>query len=97
MLLRTKVVSVLTSWACRPFLGEVTGMENVPESGPCIVAANHLSVLDGPLLCSTMNLGARHTHFVSYKYSFDHPFTGVFMKANLSASVTRFCCQRNRM
>jgi len=82
MKLKQRVVSRLTSWACWPFVGAVTGIENVPPSGPCILVPNHLSVFDGPLLCSIMNLRSRHAHFVSYKYSFDHPFTGFFLKVN---------------
>jgi 1-acyl-sn-glycerol-3-phosphate acyltransferase len=82
MNLSAKLISRLTSWVCWPFLREVTGMELVPKSGPGILAANHLSVFDGPLLGSVLNVRARHAHFVSYKYSFDHPFTGFFLKAN---------------
>lgn len=29
---------------------EIAGAENVPSSGPVLIAANHMSVLDGPLL-----------------------------------------------
>jgi len=31
---------------------EITGMENFPESGPYILAANHLTLLDAPLIFS---------------------------------------------
>ncbi len=82
MRLKARVLSRLTNWACWPFVGAITGIENMPQTGPCILAANHISVFDGPLLCSIMNLRSRHAHFVSYKYSFDHPFTGLFLKVN---------------
>lgn len=31
---------------------QVRGLENLPEEGACIIAANHLGILDGPLIFS---------------------------------------------
>ena len=39
---------------------EVYGKENIPKSNEYIVAANHLSTLDPPLVCSVMNRGVAY-------------------------------------
>ena len=40
---------------------EVRGLENIPEDGPVIIASNHVSFVDGPLL---MGACSRPVHFV---------------------------------
>jgi len=34
---------------------QVSGLENIPATGSCIVSANHLGILDGPLLFSLIS------------------------------------------
>jgi len=34
---------------------QVSGLENIPPSGGCIITANHLSILDGPLLFTLLS------------------------------------------
>jgi 1-acyl-sn-glycerol-3-phosphate acyltransferase len=55
-----------------------SGMENVPRTGPCVLAANHLSFVDSlfmPLLCP------RPVVFLGRAEFFDHPLTGWLMRA----------------
>lgn len=40
----------LTNVLCRGWRLSVDGIENLPETGPVIIAANHVSFLDSPLL-----------------------------------------------
>lgn len=39
---------------------EVQGKENIPENNEYIIAANHLSTLDPPLICGVMNKGVAY-------------------------------------
>lgn len=46
-----RAVRRLTAWLFRRYYRvQVHGFENVPRTGPVILAANHLAVLDGPLV-----------------------------------------------
>jgi 1-acyl-sn-glycerol-3-phosphate acyltransferase len=50
----------------------VEGVENIPEEGPCLLAANHLSRLDSPLIFSLVERGDL-TGLVADKYK-KYPF-----------------------
>ena len=50
---------------------EVYGKENIPKDNKYIVAANHLSTLDPPLVCSVMKRGVA---YMAKKELFDNPF-----------------------
>ena len=50
---------------------EVQGKENIPENNAFIVAANHLSTLDPPLMCAVMN---RPVAYMAKKELFVNPF-----------------------
>lgn len=50
---------------------EVQGRENIPETNEFIVAANHLSTLDPPLMCAVMN---RPVAYMAKKELFVNPF-----------------------
>ena len=51
----------------------VVGAENIPESGPCIVAANHCSFLDPPLVGVAFQRGI---HYLARKSLLDWPVLG---------------------
>lgn len=55
------------------FAARVTGVENVPRDGPLIVAANHRSYLDPPLLGTWF---PRTVHFMAKKELFAIPGLG---------------------
>ena len=50
---------------------EVIGRENIPQDNNYIVAANHLSTLDPPLMCSIMDRGVA---YMAKKELFENPF-----------------------
>ena len=50
---------------------EVQGRENIPEGNSYIIAANHLSTLDPPLVCSVMKRGVA---YMAKKELFENPF-----------------------
>lgn len=50
---------------------EVQGRENIPEDNSYIIAANHLSTLDPPLVCSVMKRGVA---YMAKKELFENPF-----------------------
>jgi len=58
---------------------EVIGEENIPEKGPFIVACNHASNFDPPLLGTAM----RHhlIHFMAKEELFRNPVMGWFMES----------------
>jgi 1-acyl-sn-glycerol-3-phosphate acyltransferase len=59
------------------FRMRVTGVEHVPPSGPAIVAANHVSALDGVLLAVVVGRdGRRMTRFVTGAEFFRKPLFG---------------------
>ncbi len=50
---------------------EVYGRENIPDGNDYIIAANHLSTLDPPLVCSVMK---RSVAYMAKKELFQNPF-----------------------
>ncbi|GGT06263.1 1-acyl-sn-glycerol-3-phosphate acyltransferase [Nonomuraea spiralis] len=69
---------------CRP---HITGAANVPRSGPAILAANHLSVLDSFLLPALL---PRHVTFTAKNEYFDgNPVSGFFMRIGGSLPIDR--------
>lgn len=50
-----RLVNIFHSFAKKRFELEVRGLENIPSEGPYILAPNHQSVLDGPLVVSSLS------------------------------------------
>ncbi len=50
---------------------EVHGKENIPKDNNFIIAANHLSTLDPPLVCGVLNRGVA---YMAKKELFENPF-----------------------
>lgn len=69
---------------------EVSGLGRVPRSGPLILAGNHLSNADPPLLASwlTPALG-RPIHWMAKEEALDWPVAGWFMRQNGAFGVRR--------
>lgn len=55
----------------RTWVGEVTGLENLPESGPAIIASNHASYLDFLLLSA---VSPRQVQFMAGEVFYNNPF-----------------------
>ena len=63
----------------------VVGAENLPQDGPVVVAANHVSVLDGPLLHGVLPRGS---HMLVKQESF-HGVVGALLRAAGQIPVDR--------
>ncbi|WP_241564179.1 lysophospholipid acyltransferase family protein [Nonomuraea polychroma] len=69
---------------CRP---HISGAAHVPRSGPAILAANHLSMLDSFLLPALL---PRHVTFTAKnEYFSGNPVSGFFMKLGGSLPIDR--------
>lgn len=55
------------------------GLENVPDRGACVVASNHESLLDPPLLATA--IPHRQVFFMAKRELFAVPFLGSFLRA----------------
>lgn len=53
---------------------DVIGEENIPASGGCIIASNHVSLFDPPLIGAAIR--TRQVHFIAKKNLFDTPVLG---------------------
>jgi 1-acyl-sn-glycerol-3-phosphate acyltransferase len=67
------VSGVLSLWGLT-----VTGLDLVPRSGPLIVAFNHASLLDGPMIGAAV-APARRPCFLGKKELFQYPVLGWFL------------------
>ncbi|RJP74233.1 MAG: 1-acyl-sn-glycerol-3-phosphate acyltransferase [Candidatus Zixiibacteriota bacterium] len=65
---------------------KIVGLENVPRDGRLIIAANHQSYLDPPLIGSTM---PREIHFMAKASLFEKPLLGPLIRHLNSIPVTR--------
>ena len=54
----------------------VQGLHNVPLAGPCLLAGNHLSMLDIPLLAYV----PRHIHFMAISGLFEWPPVAILLR-----------------
>ncbi len=66
----------VVSTAALPFFAGSSGTHHLPD-GPCIVAANHSSYLDGPLLAlAYARAKLRPLHMIAYEEPFSHWLMG---------------------
>lgn len=70
---------------------QVTGTENVPPSGPVILAANHISYLDPPLLGSALQ---RPVYFMAKAELFEIPVFGPILRRVHAFPVVRGTADR---
>ena len=63
---------------------EIVGEANIPRTGPVIVVANHISLLDGFLLVA---FWPRRITFLSAAYLFKKPAVGAFLRSIGAISV----------
>lgn len=74
-------------WFARIFLKfRVEGLEHVPRSGPLIVASNHISFWDPPLVGSSL---ARAPHFVAKAELFENRLFGAMLKGYNAIPIHR--------
>jgi 1-acyl-sn-glycerol-3-phosphate acyltransferase len=75
---------------------KVTGLELVPRSGPLIVAFNHASLVDGPLICVTI-APARRPCFLGKQELFQYPLLGSFLRNNGMIPLNRGAADHTAM
>jgi len=63
------------------------GLENVPDRGACVLASNHQSFLDPPLLATA--IPHRQVFFLAKRELFSVPFLGPFLRACGCVEVDR--------
>jgi putative phosphoserine phosphatase/1-acylglycerol-3-phosphate O-acyltransferase len=68
---------------------EITGVEHIPASGPCIVVANHRSYFDPTVMAMVFAKAGRTARFLGKKEVFDAPLLGVLAKAMGGIRVDR--------
>jgi 1-acyl-sn-glycerol-3-phosphate acyltransferase len=74
-------------WIARTFFAfSVEGQEHVPESGPVILAPNHVSYLDPVVVGIAV---PRRVHFMAKKELFRNPLIGWFLRALQAYPVAR--------
>ncbi len=77
----------LCRWIARTFFAfSVEGQERVPESGPVILAPNHVSYLDPFLVGVAVS---RRVHFMAKKELFRNPLVGWLLRGVQAYPVTR--------
>ena len=79
-----RVITRLLLWLLARY--QVTGIENVPGEGPLLVAANHLSLADPPIV--GISIGRRVT-FMAKEDLFRARFSGYFMRHSGAFPVRR--------
>lgn len=68
------------------FKTEVSGLENVPEKGPYILACNHLSAFDYPFLVFSLSRQKREQiHAIAKTYLFKNPILKYFTALAVNA------------
>ncbi len=58
----------------------VSGQENIPQKGPYIIAPNHCSALDFPMVAWAMGKAAYDLHTITTRHFYDNPFSRFFIK-----------------
>lgn len=74
------------------FRSTIQGVENIPQHGGMILAANHVSNIDPPLAAT---FTPRHVHFMAKQELFDVPILGFCIKNLYSFPVKRGASDRN--
>lgn len=71
---------------------DVSGTENIPKSGAVVLASNHVSLLDPPLIGSLVE---RKVHFMAKDELFKNCITNYVFKKLGAFPVKRGCADRN--
>ena len=66
---------------------QLTGLENIPQKGPAILAANHVSLLDGIILGACL---PRLTRFMTKNSQFNHPIMRAILRTAGAFPVMRY-------
>lgn len=83
-----RLAEALVRAAAWPWRLRVSGLEHAPRTGPLIVAFNHASLLDGPLVGATL-APVRRPCFLGKKELFENPLLGAFLRRAGSVPLDR--------
>lgn len=83
------VVKPILHPALLPVRVEVAGLENIPKEGAVIVACNHRSYLDGPVIAALGSWRGRKLRFLGKREIFDAPVLGHLARAGGQIPVDR--------
>jgi 1-acyl-sn-glycerol-3-phosphate acyltransferase len=78
------IIKLLCAFFCRV---EIYGTENIPKKLPYIVAPNHVSVMDQPVVMLGLGAARNDIYSLASKHFFDNPFTRFFLR--VGANVMR--------
>ena len=76
------------------WIKEVTGIKNIPLTGPVILAFNHQSYLD---FIAFIAVSPRPIHFLSAEKLFRHPFWAPFMRLSGQIKVDRTSKEKHKV
>jgi 1-acyl-sn-glycerol-3-phosphate acyltransferase len=68
----------------------VSGAENIPTTGPAVIASNHVSYLDFIFVGFGARSRGRYVRFMAKKEIFEHKLAGPLMRGMKHLSVDRF-------
>ena len=87
---RSVIATALGLFRLLAFRFDVSGVEQLPERGGAVLAANHVSYLDFMFVGLTGHLrGRRLVRFLAKKSVFDHPVSGPLMRGMHHIPVDR--------
>ncbi len=82
------VITKIIIFLCR---GKVDGRQNLPKTGPYIMASNHISYFDPPFVASTTG---REMYFFAKKELFNNKLFGALLTKLNAKPVRRGICDR---
>lgn len=88
---RTVVSLCMGIFKLRDWQVRVTGGEHVPETGPAVIATNHIGYVDFIFVGAAVHFThpGRLVRFAAKKEAFDHPVSGPLMRAMKHIPVDR--------
>lgn len=81
--------AILLPWFKAWFRWHFEGLENIPTSGPAIVASNHLSYFDPLAVAYGVDRSGRRPRFLAKASLFDAPFVGWVLRTAKQIRVDR--------
>lgn len=88
-LYRSVIGLALVTFRAMDWKVSVDGAEHIPDKGPAIIAANHVSFLDFIFLGWAAHQRQRFVRFMAIRSAFDHPLSGPLLRGMRHIPVDR--------